>query len=60
MKKEIRVILRLSLSMVGDDKTNFCHKLLLTNRQIENLCKAFATTSSTDINLSKAQSSKMI
>ena len=25
-----------------DDKANFPHKLLLTNRQVANLCKAFA------------------
>ena len=30
--------------MVGnsDDETNFPHKLLLTNRQVANFCKAFA------------------
>ena len=33
---------------------------LLTNRQVENLCKAFANKSSTDINLSKTQLSKMV
>ena len=37
----------------SDDKTNFSHKLLLTNRQIANLCKAFANHTSTDIKLSK-------
>ena len=46
--------------MVGDDKTKFPHKLLLTNRQVANLCKAFADKSSTDIKLSKTQISKMI
>ena len=46
--------------MVGDDATNFPHKLLLNNRQVENLCKAFVNKSSTDINLSKTQLSKMI
>ena len=46
--------------MVGDDKTNFPHKLLLTSRQVENLCKAFANKLSTDIKLSKTQLSKMI
>ena len=46
--------------MVGDDETNFAHKLLLTNRQVENLRKAFANKSSTDIKLSKTQLSKMI
>ena len=46
--------------MVGDDKINFPHKLLLTNRQIANLRKAFANKSSTDIKLSKGQLSKMV
>ena len=46
--------------MIGDDETNFSHKLLLTNRQAANLCKAFANYLSTGIKLSKAQLSKMI
>ena len=48
--------------MIGnsDDETNFPHELLLTNRQVGNLCKAFANNSSTDIKLSKTQLSKMI
>ena len=46
--------------MVGDDETNFPHKLLLTNGQVEILCKAFANKLSTDIKLSKTQLSKMI
>ena len=37
IKNETRVVLRLSLSMVGDDKTNFPHKISLTNTQVENL-----------------------
>ena len=41
-------------------ETNFLHKLLLTNRQVANLCKAFANYLSTDIKLSKTQLSKMI
>ena len=48
--------------MIGnsDDETNFPHKLLLTNRQVANLCsKAFANHTSTDIKLSKAQLTKM-
>ena len=43
----------------SDDKTNFPHKLLWNNRQVANLCKAFANSSSTDIRLSKFQLSKM-
>ena len=46
--------------MIGDNKTNFPHKLLLTNRQVANLCKAFANYLSTDIKLSKTQLFKMI
>ena len=41
-------------------KLIFPHKLLLTNGQVENLCKDFSDKSSTDINLSKNQISKMI
>ena len=46
--------------MIGDNESNFPHKLLLTNRQVSNLRKAFANHSSTDIKLSKTQLSKMI
>ena len=46
--------------MVGDDETNFPHKLSLTNRQVANLCKAFANNLSTDIELSKSQICKMV
>ena len=44
----------------SDDKTNFPNELLLTNRPVANLRKAFANNSSTDIKLSKTQLSKMI
>ena len=60
MKNETKVVLRLSLNMVEDDETSFSHKLLLTNRQVANLRKAFANYLSTDIKLSKTQISKMI
>ena len=46
--------------MIGDNEANFPHKLLLTNRQVANLCKAFANQLSTDIKLSKTQLSKII
>ena len=48
--------------MIGDsdDKINFPHELLLTNRQVANLRKAFANNSTTDIKLSKTQLSKII
>ena len=40
--KKTEVVLGLSLNMIGDNETNFPHKLLLTNRQVVNLRKAFA------------------
>ena len=49
--------------MIGnsDDETNnFLQKLLLTNRQVANLCIAFASQTSTDIKLSKTQLSNII
>ena len=60
IKNETEVVLRLSSNMVGDDETSFSHKLLLTNRQVANLRKAFANYLSTDVKLSKSQLSKMI
>ena len=42
IKNETEVVLRLSSNMIGDNETNFPHKLLLTNRQVANLRKAFA------------------
>ena len=48
--------------MIGNsnDETNFPHKLLLTNRQVANLRKAFPNKTATDIKLSKIQLSKMM
>ena len=62
IKNETEVVLRLSLNMIGDsnDKTNFPHELLLADRQVLNLCKAFTNNSSADIKLSKTQLSKMV
>ena len=53
---------KLLSNMVGnsDDKTNFLHNLLITNRQVANLRKSFAKNSSNDIKLSKTQLSKML
>ena len=45
IKIETGIILQLSSDMISnfDYETNFLHKLLsLTNRQVANLCKAFA------------------
>ena len=60
IKNETEVVLRLSYNMIGDNETNFPHKLLLTNRQVANLRKTFANYLSTNIKLSKTQLSKMI
>ena len=48
--------------MIGNsnDETIFPHELLLTNRKVANLRKAFANNSSTDIMLSKTHLAKMI
>ena len=60
IKNKTEIVLRLSSNMISDDETNFLHKLLLTNRQVSNLRKAFFDKSSTDIKLSKNQISKLI
>ena len=62
IKNETDVVLRISSNLVGNsnDNTNFPHKLLLTNRQVASICKAFAENASIDIKLSKTQLSKMI
>ena len=62
IKNETDVVLRLSSNMVGNSNDNikFPHELLLTNRQVANIRKAFANHLSTDIKFSKAQLSKMI
>ena len=44
----------------GNNETNFPHMLLLTNRQVSDLRKAFTNHLSADIKLSKTQLSKMI
>ena len=61
IKNGTDVILRLSSNMIdnSDDEANFPHKLLLTNRQVANIRKAFANHTSTNIKLSKAQLTKL-
>ena len=60
IKDGTKVVLRLSSNMIGNskDKINFPHGLLLTNREVANLRKAFVNYLSTDIKLSKTQISK--
>ena len=60
IENETEAVLRLSSNIIGDDETNFPHKLLLTNGQVSNLRKSFADKSSTNIKLSKTQISKRI
>ena len=47
--------------MIGNatDKSNFPHKLLLTDRQVSRLCKAFKYNFYANKNLSKTQISKI-
>ena len=58
IKDETDAALRLSSNMIvnstelhSDGETNFPHKLLITNRQVASLRKAFANHTSTDIKL---------
>ena len=62
IKNETDVVLRLSSNMIGDsnNKANFPHELLLTDRQVSSIRKAFANNSSINIKLSKTQLSKII
>ena len=62
IKNENDIVLRISSNMVGNsnDNTNFPHELLLTNRQVANIRKAFANHLPTDIKFSKTQLSKMM
>ena len=53
IKNEIEVVLGLSSNMIGDNETNFLHKLLLTNKQVANLRKSSPNHLSRDIKLSK-------
>ena len=48
--------------MIGDynDEANFPHELLLTDRQVSSIRKAFSNNSLADIKFSKIQLSKMI
>ena len=62
IKNKNDVVLRISSNMVSNSNvnTNFPHELLLTNRQVANIRKAFAKNTSIYIKLSKTQLSKMI
>ena len=45
IKNETEAVLRLSSNMIGNNETNFSHKLLLTDRQVSNIGKALASHS---------------
>ena len=49
------VVIRLSPNMIGDsnDKGNFPHELLSTDRQVSSIRKAFANNASVDIKFLK-------
>ena len=54
---KLKSSIKSSSNMVSNsnDNTNFPHELLLTNRQVANIRKAFAKNASTEIKLSKTQ-----
>ena len=62
IKNETEVIIRISPNMIGNsnDETNFLHELLLKDRQVFSIRKAFSNNSSANIKFSKTQVSKMI
>ena len=57
IKNGAGVTLKISWNVVVDSKNenNFPHKLLLNNRQVAKLYKAFANSSTANIKLSKTQ-----
>ena len=61
IKNENDVVIRLSSNMIGhsNDKANFPHEILLTNKQVSSIRTAFSNSSSVDIKFSKTQLSKM-
>ena len=62
IKSGTDIVLRLSSYMIDNSKgeTNFPDKLLLADRQVENLHRTFAKHTSANIELPKTQLSKMI
>ena len=62
IKNESDVVLKISSSMIGNsnDKTNFPHKILLTDGQVANIRKAFSNNLSRDVKFSKTQLLKMM
>ena len=61
IKNDTEVTLKISSNVLVDSnhENNSPPKLLLTNTQVSELCKAFANNSSANIKLSKTQLHKM-
>ena len=61
IKNQTDVVLRISSNMVSNsnDNTHFPHKLLLTNRQVANICKAFAKIHQLTLNYQKLSYQKL-
>ena len=60
IKNENDIVIRLSPNMIGDSNDKATHELLLTDRQVSSIRKAFSNNLSVDIKFSKTQLSKMI
>ena len=61
IKNDTKVTLKLSSNVIGNsnDKNSFPHKLLLTNKKVSKLCKAFANNSSANMKSSNTQLHKI-
>ena len=53
MRDSKEVTLVFLLNVIGNDKTNYPQKLLLTNTHVSKICKSFANGSSANIQFSK-------
>ena len=62
IKNETNVTLKISSDMVGNsnNNTNFPYELLLTDRQVANIHKAFSNNLSRDVKFSKTQLLKLM
>ena len=58
--KKLKSAIKNESEFLDDNETNFLRKLILTNEQDANLCKAFANYLSADITLTKTQLSKLV
>lgn len=56
----MRFTIWLSSNMISNNKINFPHKLLLTHKQIVNICESFSNFSSTDVKVLKTKIFKIV